>query len=146
MERVNFQAINLAIGLIGWYPFGSRPSFCQGRNKDQLKYYQQKNQLPQACNNCYKILFFWQDNYNKENLSNFFSMFNSLPEQLPGKLNQSLAILYTNQTDLKPLLSELEQKIISFNVKCQLDWRRACKKYQDISPHLWQDDKTFLPI
>ena len=39
----------------------------------------------------------------------------------------------------------LEQKLKEFNVKGKIEWRRACREYQNIVPQLWKNAKEFIP-
>jgi hypothetical protein len=125
--------------------FGKKGFRCHSLREKYIDFYMKNNQLPSLCNNCYKVLIFWEKDYSKENLNNFFGMINSLDSDYGGKFNEEIVIFYFHNKDkMLNFFDSLEDKMQEFNVKGKIDWRKACEKYQRLKPELWKNSKEFI--
>ena len=63
-----------------------------------------------------------------------------------GKLNFNVVVFYfRNKKKMLEFLDYLEKKMKKYNIKGRIQWRRACRMYQDLKPELWKNAKIFLP-
>lgn len=141
-----FTKIEDVIAEFGWLSFGSKEFECSGVKEEEIYFYKRNDELPAPCNQCYKALIFWKDYYPEENVLNFLRMINSFETSYRGKFNSGVAVFYfRNMQKMLDFLDCLNPKMDQFGVKGRTQWRRACKAYQDISPHLWKNDTEFIP-
>ncbi|MCX6656655.1 MAG: hypothetical protein NTY03_16270, partial [Candidatus Bathyarchaeota archaeon] len=130
----------------GWYYLGKKQFECPGLDKPSVEFYIQNNSLPRLCNECYKALIFWEGNYSEENIHNLLVMLDSFDFDYRGKIDQGVAVFYfRSKEEMLEFLNLLENKMSSFNVIGKLQWRRACKEFQNLKPNLWRNAKTFIP-
>ena len=62
-----------------------------------------------------------------------------------GKLNEKVVVFYfRSKEEMFEFLDHLKVKINEFNVRGLIQWRKACKKYQNLNPLLWRNAKTFI--
>jgi hypothetical protein len=135
------------IQTFGWFPFGSKHfdveciTFEKGKD-----YYLKNNQLPKPCDECYKPLIFWSKSFSDENMTNLFKMLNFFDFDYRGKLNSGVVVFYLrNKEETLEFIELLKRKIIEFNVKGFVQWRKACDEYQKLKPELWKSAKDFIP-
>lgn len=141
---INFEKIERSISCLGWFYFGRKKSKCSSFTEKNLKFYERTERLPPPCDKCYKALIFWEGSYSKENLKNFFSMFDL--SEVDGKLNERVVVFYFwNKTEMLDFLKQLEKEMKEHGVNGKLQWRRACREYQDCRPELWKNAKEFIP-
>ena len=146
MVKINFKEIEESKKNLGWFLFGKKEFECPSLEEKKLEFYRRNNKLPSPCDRCYKALIFWEGSYSKENVINFFNMINSFEVNYRGKLNEGVVVFYfRDKTKMLEFLKFLEKKIQEFNVKGKTQWRRACKKYQELKPELWKNAKEFIP-
>lgn len=63
-----------------------------------------------------------------------------------GKLNESVVVFYfRDKTKMLEFIKFLENKMKEFDVKGKIQWRRACKEYQNLKPRLLKNAKEFIP-
>jgi len=146
MTKVSFEEVERDIDIYGWYYFGKKEFECPGLRKEEIDFYKRNDRLPSPCDKCYKALIFWEGSYSKENLSRFFNMINSFEVNYRGKLNRGVVVFYFRDKDeMLKFLDFLNHKMQEFNVKGKTQWRRACRDYPDLKPHLWKNAKEFIP-
>lgn len=144
--KINLEEIEKTIKIFGWVQFGPKEFECPGLGNELLDFYTKNNKLPSPCDKCYKALIFWEGNYSQENLVNFFNMIDSFEVNYRGKLNEQVVVFYfRNKIRMLEFFNFLDNKMQEFNVVGKLQWRRACKKYQDLKPELWRNAKEFIP-
>jgi len=144
--KVDFEEINECIELFGWFHFGKKEFECPGLRKEQIDYYLRNNRLPSPCDKCYKALIFWRKVDFKENLKNFFRMISGFEVNYRGKLNYNVVVFYfRNKEKMLEFLDYLKKKMEEYNIKGHIQWRRACKMYQELKPELWKNAKEFVP-
>jgi|YelNatPaOPRAMG01_1025707.scaffolds.fasta_scaffold78561_3 hypothetical protein len=125
-----------------WTYFGSKRIYCPGITKEMIEFFRDKKKLPEPCDKCYKGLIFWGSSFNKENLSNFKKMIGSFEFEIRGKYNKGVVVFYfINKEELLDFLKLLERKMKEYNVVGRIQWRRACKEYQDQIPEYWLNAK-----
>ena len=74
-------------------------------------------------------------------------MINSFEVNYRGKLNRGVVVFYFRDKDkMLKFLEFLENKMQEFNVKGKIQWRRACRAYQDLKPHLWRNEELWFEI
>jgi hypothetical protein len=72
-------------------------------------------------------------------------MINSFEPDYFGKLNKELAIFYfRDKNEMLKFMKFLENEIEKFDIESQLDWRKACKLYQELKPELWKNEKELI--
>jgi len=144
MLDTKFIEINKSIQKVGWFFFGKKEFECSGLTQDYINYYLEREMLPHPCNQCYKALIFWEGNYSETNLMNFLKMINSFPMNYMGKLNKRVVVFYfRDKNEMTKFMDYLSNKMNEFDIKGKTQWRRACKKYQDLKPQLWKNAKEF---
>ena len=142
-EKISLTLVETAISAFGWYPFGNEKFGCVGFEKSK-EFYMKNNQLPEPCDKCYKALIFWSG-VTAENINNFFNMIYSFEVNYHGKLNKGVVVFYFRDKDkMLKFLNYLQKKMQEFNVKGRIQWRRACKDFQDLKPELWKNAKEFI--
>ena len=63
-----------------------------------------------------------------------------------GKLNRGVVVFYFKKKyEMDDFIENLREAMIENNVAGTVQWRRACKKYQQLKPELWKNAKTFIP-
>lgn len=125
--------------------FGKKEFECPGITYDK-EYYINNKQLPEPCCRCYKALVFWDGNCTTDNTNNFFKMIESFDINYRGKVNNNVVVFYlSDKNEMMEFIEYLKNKIKEFDVKGRINWRRACKLYQDMSPELWKNAKEFIP-
>ena len=145
IRDVPIALVEAVISRYGWFPFGKKKFECIGLHKESLDFYKKNNQLPHPCDECYKGLIFWHDVTN-EDISNFFKMLASFEVNYRGKLNRGVVVFYfRDKGKMLEFLDFLQEKMKEFNVKGRIQWRRACKQYQELKPELWKNAKEFMP-
>ncbi len=73
-------------------------------------------------------------------------MINSFEVNYWGKLNDGVVVFYfRNKNKMLKFLKFLENEMKKFQVEGKVQWRRACKKYQNSRPELWKNAKEFIP-
>ena len=143
-EKIALELVEEDISRYGWFRFGKKEFECTELNNESIAYYLNNKQLPKPCDECYKGLIFWHDVTN-ENLSNFFKMLDSFEVNYHGKLNEGVVVFYFRDKDkMLKFLDYLQEKMREFNVKGKIQWRRACKEYQELKPELWKNAKEFI--
>jgi hypothetical protein len=143
-ETITIELVETFIGRFGWFPFGKKEFECTGLNEASLDFYKKNSQLPEPCNRCYKPLIFWHGVTN-ENIINFLKMLDSFEVNYRGKLNRDVVVFYfRDKGKMLKFLEYLQKKMQEFNVKGRIQWRRACKEYQDLKPELWKNAKEFI--
>lgn len=146
MEKFNFTKVRQEIKTFGWFGFGKKEFDCPTLEKDKIDFYMNNNKLPSPCDQCYKALIFWEGYYSKENVMNFFNMINSFKINYRGKLNEGVVVFYfRDKIEMLEFLKFLESKMQGYSVKGKIQWRKACKEYQDLQPILWKNAKEFIP-
>lgn len=146
MIKTSPKEVEQEIKLFGWFHFGKEEFECPGLRERELEFYMKNNKLPPPCDKCYKALIFWEDSYSKENLTNFFNMIYSFEVNYRGKLNEGVVVFYfRDKTKILEFIKFLENKMKEFDVKGKIQWRRACKEYQNLKPRLWKNAKEFIP-
>jgi hypothetical protein len=144
-DKKRLAIVETSIQLLAWYPFGKKEFECIGLSEEAINFYQKNNQLPNPCDICYKALIFWTE-VSDENLLNFLKMLDSFEVNYRGKLNKGVVVFYFRDKEkMLKFLEFLQSKIKEFNVKGRIQWRRACKGYQDLNPELWRNAKEFIP-
>lgn len=142
MQKFDIVDIEKEIDECDWFRFGNKESECPGLTEENIKYYLKNNKLPIICDKCYKALIFW--NYSEENTSNFLRMINSFNFEYNGKFNQNVVVFYfKDKMKMIDFLNYMEPTLKEYNVKGKLQWRRACREFQDIHPELWKNAKEF---
>lgn len=146
MGKVDFEEIDESIENFGWFHFGKKEFECPGLGAENIEFYKENNKLPSPCDNCYKALIFWEGSYSINNLINFFNMINSFEVNYKGKLNKIVVVFYFRDNDkMMEFLGFLCLKMEEFDVRGKIQWRRACKEYQEQRPELWRNAKEFIP-
>ena len=126
-----------------WFNFGKGDFDCPGFEQS-LDFYLEKDQLPKPCDECYKALVFW-DGSSKKNMTNFFNMLNSFESNYDGKLNNGVVVFYFREKDkMLTFIDYLQKKMPEFNVEGSVQWRRACRIFQNLKPVLWKNAKEFM--
>lgn len=144
-ENLSIGLVETCIARFGWFPFGKKEFECIGLKEESLDFYKKNNKLPHPCNECYKGLIFWHGVTN-ENIINFLNMLGSFEVNYRGKLNKDVVVFYFRSKEkMEKFLDYLRQKMQEFSVKGTIQWRRACKEYQDLKPELWKNAKEFIP-
>ena len=127
----------------GWLRFRNKIFNCPEVNTEQIKLYMSKKRLPSPCDDCYKALIFWSDEYSETNVENFFQMIHSMKKPYSGKFNEFVVVFYFRRKEkMNAFIDYLKEEMSTYNVKGTIQWRRACKKYQDMQPDLWENAKT----
>jgi len=145
MDENEFQEIEDSINEDGWYHFGKKKFECSGLDKQLINYYLTNKKLPKPCNECYKALIFLEDNFSKENINNLLRMLRAFKSEYRGKLDHGVAVFYfRKKAEMLEFLDLLEKGMPSFNVAGKLQWRRACKEFQNLQPGLWKNTKIFI--
>jgi hypothetical protein len=143
---VELDYIEAHIAIVGWYHFGEKEINCPGISKKYIQYYRHNHTLPSPCDMCYKALVFWAKENFPLNVKNFALLLDSLEISYRGKLNKEVAVFYFADKDsMLKFVQCLEKKLKDYNINGGIQWRRACKRYQDEIPALWVDAKTFIP-
>lgn len=143
---MKIEEIEEMISMVGWFHFGEKEFECPGLSKENIEYYKRNKKLPPICDTCYKALIFWKGAFSKENIINLLNMLNSIELKVRGKFNRDVVVFYFNdKSEMLNFLGVLEQKSKEFNVKGKVQWRRACREYQEILPQLWKSAKEFIP-
>lgn len=128
-----------------WVFFGKKDFECPGIMYD-MEYYINNKQLPEPCCRCYKALVFWEGNCTTDNTKNFFKMIDSFDINYRGKVNNRVVVFYfRDKNRMMDFIEYMKNKIKEFDVKGKIQWRRACKDYQDKLPKLWKNAKEFIP-
>jgi len=147
MSEIDFEKIEESIKNSGWFYFGEKDFECPGVGEKEKDFYMKNNLLPPPCDSCYKALLFWESNYSRENLMNLFSLIDSIEDSCKGKLNKGVVVVYfRKKAQMMKFLKNLKNKMHEYGVKGKIQWRRACKEYQDIKPELWKNAKEFIGI
>ena len=142
MPEFSFKKIKERIKNYGYYPYGWKDFYCAQLSKKHLDYFKKHGKLLHPCNECYKALLFWDDNFNAKNVKNFFAMIESFPYEYIGKLCDSVAIFYFgSKSEVLDFNGFLAQQIAEFKVKGRIQWRKACREYQDRRPEVWKNAK-----
>lgn len=145
MAKDNLEEIRSDIKLFGWFSFGKKEFECPGLTKENMDFYKKNNKLPSPCDKCYKALIFWKNVYSSKNLINFFNMIKSFDVNYRGKLNEVVVVFYfRDKAKMLEFLEFLESKMQKFGVIGKIQWRRACKEYQEQKPELWKNAKEFI--
>jgi hypothetical protein len=145
IKNFDFKSIREDIENFGWFYFGNKEFECPGLIKEKLNFYIKNEKLPSPCDICCKALIFWEGRFTKENSENFFRMIDSFETNYRGKLNEGVVVFYFRDKEkMLDFLNYLEMKMQEFEVKGKIQWRRACKGYQDLKPNLWKNAKLFL--
>jgi hypothetical protein len=146
MKKINEQEIEDSIKKSGWFYFGEKKFECHGIHMKNTEFYITNNKLPFPCDKCYKALIFWDGQYSKENLKNFFKMISSFKVNYLGKLNEGVVVFYfRDKNKMINFHDFLQNKMQEFNVEGKIQWRRACKSWQEKKPELWINAKEFIP-
>ena len=146
MTLSDFENIEQAINNYGWFSFGQKEFECPSVMENYINEYLRTEKLPSPCDECYKALIFWEGNYSENNLTNFFKSISSFEINYRGKLNRNVVVLYfKNKDKMLEFLNYLEIKMQEYYVKGKIQWRRACKEYQNLKPKLWRNAKEFIP-
>lgn len=147
MANMKLRQIRKEIRELGWFSFGEKQFVCPGLGDDNINYYMRNQKLPPICASCYKPLIFWDDNFYDENVANFLNMVNSFEQtEVAGKFDETVVVFYfSDKPEMLNFIELLKQKMQEFSVKGRIQWRRACKEYQNILPHLWSNAKEFIP-
>ena len=146
LVEMHFKKIEELIKKVGWYYFGNKKFECPGLGEECIEFYLKNSRLPPPCDGCFKVLIFWKEENSRENLKNFFSMIDSLETNYAGKLNEDVVVFYfRDKVKMLEFLKCLGSKMKKFNVVGRIEWRRACKAYQELKPELWKNAKEFVP-
>lgn len=146
MTALDFEEIEVGIQTFGWYPFGNKKFKCPGVGSKEKEFYVQNNELPPPCDRCYKALIFWEGSYCKENLNRFFDTIKSFNFEYRGKFDKRVVVFYfRDKRKMLSFLEYLKNKMQEYGVRGKVEWRRACKEYQDLKPALWKNAKEFIP-
>lgn len=148
MNHFNFEQAEETIDKKDWFRFnfGSPVFNCPGLTDDNLDYYLENEKLPSPCNSCFKGLIFWNDVYSKETFQGVLRTVESLGISVIGKLNRDVVVFYfDDKGKMLKFLTDLSLKLEENQVKGKVQWRRACREYQDANPKLWKNAKEFIP-
>jgi len=127
----------------GWIYFGKKKFECPGAAYDK-KFYINNKQLPEPCCRCYKALIFWDG--TADSSKKFFNMIGSFDINYRGKINNRVVVFYfMDKNEMMEFMEYLKNKINEFDLKGKIEWRRACKLFQDMLPELWKNAKEFIP-
>jgi len=130
----------------GWICFGKIEFRCAGMPPEDINYYEENEELPTLCDECYKGLIFWEKYFSNENTERFLQMLDSLEENYRGKYNSGVVVFYFREKmKMLNFLEQLKVKMKEFNVEGYTQWRRACKDFQELKPEWWPNAKTFAP-
>lgn len=134
------------IELFGWYRFGDKKFICPGEVDDKrIDFFKKNKTLPDPCDKCYKGLIFWGYCYSLENTIKFLKMIDSFNFPIRGKFHKITVVFYFREKDdMLQFLELLKKKIEEFNALGKIEWRRACKEYQDKVPEYWKNAKRFV--
>lgn len=128
----------------GWLSFGKKTFDCPTFEKSKA-YYIEHSQLPKPCDECYKALIFW-NGLTQNNMGNFRRMIKSFDFEYRGKLNNGVVVFYfRHKNEMLEFVELLKKRIVEFDVKGFVQWRRACDEYQKLKPELWKNAKEFFP-
>jgi hypothetical protein len=120
---------------------------CPKPEGETLKYYLEKEELPYPCSSCFKLLLFWEGNFNQDNTSNFLRMLEETNDQSFKKIGKRVAVAYFRKKEsMVSYMNFIRKKISEYNVKGQLNWQYACQEFQSQRPDWWQDSKTFKGV
>ncbi|OLS13183.1 MAG: hypothetical protein RBG13Loki_3219 [Promethearchaeota archaeon CR_4] len=129
-----------------WFHFGGKPFECPGTGEDIISQYLASACLPPPCDQCYKALIFWRSPPGQVALGNLITMVRLFPTPIRGKVNLGVVVFYFRTfPELQVFLADLPQCMESAGVCGKIQWRRACKEFQERSPEWWRDAKTFSP-
>ena len=146
MTIPKFQVIEKVINSEEWYYFGKKDFECSGLDKASIDSYLKEEKLPKPCNECYKALIFLENNFSEENISNLFKMLHSIGPDRRGKLDRGVVVFYFKEkSEMLSFLDLMKHQMPKFNIAGRLQWRRACKEYQNLKPSLWKNAKVFFP-
>ena len=146
MVKINFIKVEQSIKIFGWFGFGKKEFDCPGLVKDKIDFYMVNNKLPFPCDQCYKALIFCEGYFSKENVIHFFNMINSFKINYRGKLNEGVVVFYfRDKNEMLEFLRFLNSEMQVYGVKGKIQWRKACKEFQDLQPKLWKSAKEFIP-
>lgn len=126
-----------------WIGFGDKKFDCPGEVTQKMVGYLRNNKiLPSPCDKCYKGLIFWSYCYTEDNVNKFRKMVSSFNFKIRGKYNKSLVVFYFREKqELLDFLDVLKEKMQEFGVNGKIQWRKACKEYQDELPEYWKNAK-----
>lgn len=134
--------IEKVIYLHGWFFFGTRRFGCPNLTEALLEYYRVHSRLPRPCSDCYKALIFWGEDWSEESVRNLFSVLNSFHLPYSGKFNHGVVVFYfKSKQEMDGFIAQLKRG----NIAGTIQWRRACKEFQQLKPDLWKNAKVFLP-
>ena len=151
--KINNEEVDMEFGDVkreilrrGWFYFGEKEFECTDLTDENIEYYMKYRKLPLVCDNCYKPLIFWEGSFYEKNVKNFLNMINAFESEVRGKFNSNVVVFYfDDKREMLNFLELLKQKTKEFDVKGEIQWRRACKEYQDLLPNLWRNAKEFIP-
>lgn len=142
---MKFEQVEQRILTQGWFRFGEKEFECPDLSDEAVAYYTANRKLPPVCDTCYKALVFWEGSYSEENVVNLLNMINSFGFELRGKFDENVVVFYFHdKAEMLEFLHTLREKMRTFNVKGKIQWRRACKEYQNLLPNLWKNAKEFI--
>jgi hypothetical protein len=73
-------------------------------------------------------------------------MIESFEVNYRGKLNEGVVVFYfRDKAKMIEFLEFLGNKMREYNIRGKTQWRRTCRKYQDLKPELWRNAKEFIP-
>ncbi|OGI12256.1 hypothetical protein A3K64_02935 [Candidatus Micrarchaeota archaeon RBG_16_36_9] len=130
-----------------WIFFGKKHFQCPGEvTTEMIGHFRKNRKLPEPCDMCYKALIFWGEYYDENNEMNFLRMIKSFDDRtIRGKYNSGVAVFYfETKEELLEFLQILKGKIREFGVKGRIQWRRACKAYQEEVPSYWKNAKEIV--
>ena len=129
-----------------WLFFGTKQFGCPSITEEMIDFYEKSHTLPKPCSECYKALIFWSNDYSEQNVTNFFTMMDSFSVPCRGKLNRGVVVFYFKKNfEMVDFIENLREAMNENHVAGTVQWRRACKEFQQLKPELWKNAKTFIP-
>lgn len=142
VEKVNQEILNN-----GWIYFGvdNHDFECNAILPEYIETYLKERKLPEICDNCYKGLLFLDD-FSPITILNLLSLIDDLSKEFHGKFNNSVVVVYfSNLEQLNAFLKRVNHDIKNYHLSAKVQWRKACKYYQDLKPDWWKNAKEFSP-
>ncbi|MHA2247514.1 MAG: hypothetical protein ACXADY_21375 [Candidatus Hodarchaeales archaeon] len=85
------------------------------------------------------------NDYSEQNVTNFFAMMDSFQVVYRGKLNRGVVVFYfKKKNEMDEFIGNLREAMIDNHITGTVQWRRACKEFQQLPPELWKNAKTFI--
>jgi hypothetical protein len=91
------------------------------------------------------VLVSWNGN-SDQNMNNFFKLTDFFESNYTAKMNTNTIIFcFKDKEAMTKFLDYIGKMGEKFGLKGRIEWRRACKAFQELKPELWKNAKEFTP-